>query len=78
MTGVTPQRKESAPALGSDEASLYSGTERMRVTIKAVNEGLSRRGFKATLEQASGYFFFDGAETESWLNRAVSVERVSS
>jgi hypothetical protein len=32
----------------------------MRVTLKAVNDELAKRGFTTRLVKASGYFFFQG------------------
>jgi hypothetical protein len=33
-----------------------------RITLKAINDELVRRGHKARLERASGYFYFFGGE----------------
>ena len=33
-----------------------------RVTLKAINDELNRRGHNARLERAGGYFYFFGGE----------------
>lgn len=50
----------------------------MRVTLKAANEELSKRGFSARLVKASRYFYFEGGEADEWLDKTVSVRNVSS
>jgi hypothetical protein len=50
----------------------------MRVTLKAVNDELGKRGFTARLVKASGYFFFQGGEAAEWLDNTVSVPTLSS
>jgi hypothetical protein len=52
--------------------------ESMRVTLNAVNDELAKRGSSARLLKASGYFFFEGGETDDWLDKTVRVPTVSS
>jgi hypothetical protein len=52
--------------------------ESMRVTLKAVNDELAKRGFTARLVKASGYFYFQGGEADEWLDKTVRVPNVSS
>jgi hypothetical protein len=49
-----------------------------RVTLKAVNDELARRGHHARLEKASGYFYFFGGEATDWLDRTVPVTTVNA
>ena len=48
-----------------------------RVTLKAINDQLLRRGHKARLERASGYFYFFGGGATDWLDRTVPVTTVN-
>jgi hypothetical protein len=48
-----------------------------RVTLKAVNDELARRGHHARLEKASGYFFFS-QEADDWIDRTVQVDKISA
>jgi hypothetical protein len=50
----------------------------MGVTLKAVNEELSRLGSKVELARGPGYFLFRGGETEAWTDRAVYVVTIGS
>jgi hypothetical protein len=50
----------------------------MRLTLKAINEDLAKRGHKAHLEKAEGYFYFSGDDATDWLDRIVRVNTVSS
>ena len=50
----------------------------MRVTLKAVNAELTRRGHKAMLVSGDGYFYFRGGEAADWLDRTVRVSTLSS
>ena len=45
----------------------------MRVTLKAINDELSKRGYAARLAKGGGYFYFQFGEAEDWLDRTVSV-----
>jgi hypothetical protein len=42
-----------------------------RVTLKAINDELTRRGHNARLEKGSGYFYFFGGEATDWIDRTV-------
>jgi len=47
-----------------------------KATIKAVNAALAERGHNTFLVKGGDYFFFRGAEVNSWLDRTVQVPRV--
>ena len=49
-----------------------------RVTLKAVNDELARRGHHARLEKASGYFYFWSEDSVDWLDRTVRVATLKS
>ncbi len=49
-----------------------------RVTLKAVNDELVRRGHHARLEKASGYFYFWSEGAAGWIDRTVPVARLNS
>ena len=49
-----------------------------RVTLKAVNDELARRGHHARLEKAGGYFYFWSADSAGWIDRTVRVARLNS
>jgi hypothetical protein len=49
-----------------------------RVTLKAINDELSRRGHNARLEKASGYFYFLGGEATDWIDRTVQMTTVNA
>ena len=49
-----------------------------RVTLKAINDELLRRGHDARLERASGYFYFFGGEATDWLDRTVPGTTVNA
>src|SRR5262245_24383040 len=42
-----------------------------RVTLKAINDELLRRGHVARLEKTSDYFYFFGGEATHWIDRTV-------
>ena len=50
----------------------------MRLTLKAVNEELARRGHQVLLAKASGYFYFWSGEAADWLDRTVRVAKISN
>ena len=50
----------------------------MRVTLKAINDELARRGATERLARASGYFYFEFGETAGWLDRTVRVPTVNA
>lgn len=50
----------------------------MPLTLKAINAELATRGHRARLEKAGPYFYFLGGEATDWLDRTVSVPKVSS
>jgi len=49
-----------------------------RVTLKAVNDELARRGYHARLEKASSYFYFWTEDAADWIDRTVRVEKISA
>jgi hypothetical protein len=49
-----------------------------RVTLKAVNDELARRGHHARLEKASGYFYFWSEDSAGWIDRTVRVPKLNS
>src|SRR3954464_3032189 len=49
-----------------------------RVTLKAVNDELARRGHHARLEKASGYFYFWSEDSAGWIDRTVRVPRLNA
>jgi hypothetical protein len=49
-----------------------------RVTLKAINDELLRRGHNACLERTSGYFYFFGGEATDWLDRTVQATTVNA
>ncbi len=50
----------------------------MRLTLKAVNEDLAKRGQRARLEKRDGYFYFSGGDATDWFDRTVKVPTLSS
>jgi hypothetical protein len=50
----------------------------VRLTLKAINEELARRGVGARLEKGDGYFYFSGGEASAWLDKTVSAPSLSS
>ena len=50
----------------------------VRVTLKAVNEELARRGHHARLEKGSGYFYFWSEDSADWIDRTVPVATLNS
>ena len=46
--------------------------------MKAINEELAKRGFRARLEKRDGYFYFSGGEATDWLDRTVNTPSLSS
>lgn len=50
----------------------------MRLTVKAINVELAKRGSGARLEKGNGYFYFAGAEAEDWLDRTVHAHSLAS
>jgi hypothetical protein len=50
----------------------------MRVTLKAVNDELAKRGYGARLAKGSGYFYFLSGESADWLDRTVDAQTVGS
>jgi hypothetical protein len=50
----------------------------MRVTLKALNAELAKRGQRAMLVSGDGYFYFRGGEAADWLDRTVRVPTLSS
>jgi hypothetical protein len=50
----------------------------VRLTVKAINEALEKRGSGARLEKEDGYFYFSGGEPTDWLDRTVNAHSLSS
>ena len=50
----------------------------MRLTVKAINDELAKRGHSVRLEKGDGYFYFSGDDAADWLDRTVKVPNVSS
>jgi len=50
----------------------------MRLTVKAINDELAKRGHTARLAKASGYCYFEGGEARECLDRTVRVPKISS
>jgi hypothetical protein len=50
----------------------------VRLTIKAINEELAKRGSGARLEKGDGYFYFSGGEATDWLDRTVNTHSLNS
>jgi hypothetical protein len=49
----------------------------MRLTLRTVNDEISRRGHTARLEKGSGYFYFHVGEAAEWLDRSVTVRKIN-
>jgi hypothetical protein len=49
-----------------------------RLTLKTVNDELTRRGHTALLVKGDGYFYFRTGETANWLDRTVRVRTINS
>jgi hypothetical protein len=49
-----------------------------RVTLKAVNDELSRRGHQARLEKGRGYFYFWSEDSADWIDRTMRVATLNS
>lgn len=47
-----------------------------RVTVKAVNDELARRGYTARLAKGSGYYYFQFGEAADWLDRTVAERNI--
>ena len=54
-----------------------STTNEVRLTLKAVNAELARRGHRALLAKGDGYFYFSSGEATDWLDRTVRVSKLS-
>ena len=50
----------------------------MRITLKAINDELARRGATERLARARGYFYFEFGEAAGWLDRTVRVPTVNA
>ena len=50
----------------------------MRLTLKAINGELAKRGYTARLARAKGYFYFQFGEAAYWLDRTVNVATLNS
>jgi hypothetical protein len=47
----------------------------MRVTLKAVNDEMAKRGYSARLIKAGSYFYFHGGEADNWLDNRQRADR---
>ena len=80
-TGDHNRRDALAPGAGTNTVSdMKDNAKAMpaRLTLKAINSELSKRGYNARLEKASGYFYFLGGEATDWIDRTVQVPNVSA
>jgi hypothetical protein len=62
-------------------SSRTAGSDKLidvRLTVKAINEELAKRGSGARLEKGDGYFYFSGGEATDWLDRTVNAHSLSS
>jgi hypothetical protein len=50
----------------------------MRLTLKAINAELAKKGHTARLAKGGGYFYFQFGEVADWLDRIVRVPTVNS
>jgi hypothetical protein len=50
----------------------------MRLTLKAINDELAKRGYTARLARARGYFYFQFGEAAYWLDRTVNLPTLNS
>jgi hypothetical protein len=50
----------------------------VRLTVKAINDELAKRGSSTQLEKGDGYFYFSGGEAADWLDRTVNAHSLSS
>src|SRR5262245_6004941 len=50
----------------------------VRISLKAINSELERRGSQAVLAKGDGYFYFWGGEAADWLDRTVRVPTLHS
>ena len=50
----------------------------MRISLKAINSELERRGAQAVLTRGDGYFYFSGGVATDWLDRTVRVPTLHS
>ena len=50
----------------------------MRLTLKAINDDLAKRGHSARLAKADGYLYFRFGDAADWLDRTVRVPKISS
>jgi hypothetical protein len=50
----------------------------MRISLKAINNELERRGAQAALTRGDGYFYFWGGQATDWLDRTVRVPTLHS
>jgi hypothetical protein len=58
--------------------STADPSKRGRVTVKAVNDALAKRGRTARLFKADGYFYFDSGEAADWIDKTVSQPTLGS
>jgi NADPH:quinone reductase-like Zn-dependent oxidoreductase len=50
----------------------------MRLTLKAINAELAKRGYDAHVEKGDSYFYFSAGEAADWLDRTVTAPNLSS
>ena len=49
-----------------------------RLSLKAINSELERRGSDPVLAKGDGYFYFLGGEATDWLDRTMRVRNLHS
>jgi len=59
-------------------ADISGKMGQVRLTVKAVNEELAKRGHTARVAKADGYFYFQFGEAANWLDRTVRVPTVNA
>ncbi len=50
----------------------------MRLTLKAINDELRRRGHNVLLAKGDGYYYFWSGEAAGWLDRTVQTPTLNS
>src|SRR5262245_13408793 len=50
----------------------------MRLTLKAINAELAKRGYNAQLAKGDSYLYFSGGEATDWVQRTVTASSLSS
>ena len=50
----------------------------MHLTLKAINDQLTAKGYRVRVERGGGYFYVYGGEASDWLDRVIRVSKLSS